>query len=56
MDSDMSCSGKYCRAVPDAGSAVQVVLASGDEARYCWKCFQRWERETFPLSYEEGMP
>ena len=44
---------RYCRATPAITLAMPELPK---ELRLCWPHYQAWERKTFPLSYEEGMP
>ena len=53
MDKDDGCSEPYCR----KPSEISLEMPELNEPlTYCWPHYQAWERKTFPLSYEEGMP
>ena len=53
---ELHCDGAYCRRTVDPGAGIQLALPGEDEQRLCIRCYVKWERERFPLSYEEGMP
>lgn len=50
---ELKCQGRHCRAVPDPGAGMQMVI-DGEVIRLCRPCYQKWERATFPASYADA--
>lgn len=52
---DLACDGKYCRATPGPGHAIQIALPGEEELRLCWRCYQKWEAARFPDGSSEAI-